>query len=998
MNVRSTVQTLGLTASMLLAVGAGSARPETLPYIVIILADDLGYGDVGVYNPKAAFPTPNLDKMASDGMLFTDAHSPATVCTPTRYSLQTGRMAFRTGYSSVFEGPGGPSLIEPTRLTIAGMLRESGYTTALYGKWHIGLTWVDSDGRRIEGQDVAAARRIDYELSTPLPDGPVHRGYDYFFGTPNCPTTDPLYVYIDQDQVPVPATGLLNKETLPDHPFAWDNDRGMVAPGYLFEEADLLFLEKSLGFMRDHRKRSPDAPFFLVLSTQAAHAPSFPAPEFKGRTSAGPHGDFIFELDAIVGRVLGALADLGIDDDTLVMFSSDNGPEVRNTVLMRENYDHDAARPWRGMKRDGWEGGHRVPFIARWPGRIAPGSVSDQTMTLTDVMATVASIVGVALPDDAAEDSYDMLPVLLGLQDEDEPVRPYTLTQSTRGQLQIRRGPWKYLDHRGSGGNNYARRERQRYQLPEREPGAPGQLYNLDDDPGETTNLYYKRPDIVKELQALLEETKSSGRSAPLGRSPLSVSEPPEPRPLEGERGVSFHFQTDFPPEEFQARRARVFESIGEKGLALLQGAPSVRGSTAFRQTNSFYYLSGVEVPHAYLLLDGRRKRTVLYLPHRDERRERSEGKVLSAEDAVLVEEITGIDAVRPIERLGRDLVGPLLRPPAPALYTLLSPAQHGAESRDGRLIGIAGRVADPWDGRPSREGHFVHLLRTRYPQLPIRDLTPILDELRHIKSAREIGLIRRASEIAGLGIMEAMRSTRAGLYEYQLAAAARYVFLANGARGEGYHPITASGTNAFFGHYHRNDAILRDGDLVLMDYAPDYRYYTSDVTRLWPVSGEFTREQRPLYGFIAAYRDALLKRIRPGVTPDEILDAAREDMRGVLESTEFAKPSHEQAARDALDFRGHLSHPVGMAVHDVGRYRGRLLEPGLVFSVDPMMWVRDERLYIRVEDVVAVTEEGVENFTWFVPTGPDEIEALQREEGVLQKVPPVEKSFAAGR
>ncbi len=523
---------LGLTAigltGWLLLVGADSCRrPQALPNVVIVLADDLGYGDVGVYNPEAAFRTPNLDEMAREGIRFTDAHSPSTICTPSRYGLQTGRMAFRTGRrSGVFEGPGGPSLIEPSRLTIAGMLRERGYTTALYGKWHLGLTWVDSSGQRIEGQDVAAARRIDYERSTPLPDGPVNRGYDYFFGTPNCPTTDPLYVYIDQDRVPVPATDLLDKSTLPDHPFAWDNDRGMVAPGYLFEGADLLFLDKALGFMRSHRAKSPDRPFFLVLSTQAAHAPSFPAPEFKGRTSAGPHGDFIFELDAIVGRLLGALAELGLEKDTLVMFSSDNGPEVRHTALMRELYRHDGARPWRGMKRDGWEGGHRVPFIARWPGRIAPGSVSAQTMTLTDVMATVASVAGVALPDDAAEDSYDMLPVLLGVQDPAQAVRPYTLTQSFRGQLQVRRGPWKYLDHAGSGGNDYARAELQRYQLPERAPDAPGQLYNLDDDPGETTNLYHDRPDLVKEMQALLAETRSSGRSAPRGRKPLSVPHP----------------------------------------------------------------------------------------------------------------------------------------------------------------------------------------------------------------------------------------------------------------------------------------------------------------------------------------------------------------------------------------------------------------------------------------------------------------------------------------
>ncbi len=207
---------------------------------------------------------------------------------------------------------------------------------------------------------------------------------------------------------------------------------------------------------------------------------------------------------------------LGVADNTLVMFSSDNGPEVRQTVLMRRDYNHDAARPWRGMKRDGWESGHRVPFIGHWPGKIKAGGVSEQTMTLTDVMATVASVVGVSLPDNAAEDSFDMLPVLLGVQDEDTPVRPYTLTQSFRGQLQIRRGPWKYLDHKGSGGNNYDRStDLKPYKLPELAPDAPGQLYNLETDPGETTNLYYKNPEIVKELKALLEMSKSSGRSAP---------------------------------------------------------------------------------------------------------------------------------------------------------------------------------------------------------------------------------------------------------------------------------------------------------------------------------------------------------------------------------------------------------------------------------------------------------------------------------------------------
>ncbi len=453
------------------------------------------------------------------------------------------------------------------------------------------------------------------------------------------------------------------------------------------------------------------------------------------------------------------------------------------------------------------------------------------------------------------------------------------------------------------------------------------------------------------------------------------------------------HYQTDFPPDELAQRRAQVMDAIGADALALLQGAAAAPGFVVFRQSNEFYYLTGLEVPHSYLLLDGQTRRSTLFLPHRDEARERGEGKTLSAEDAELVAKLTGVDQVLGIEKLGRQLYRKLLRPPAPALYTFFSPAEGEAQSRDELLIGFADSIADPWDGRPSREGHFRHLLQTRYPQLELRDLTPVLDRMRIVKSPREVELIRRASQLAGEALLEAMRSTEPGLFEYQLDAAARYVFLVNGARGEGYRSITASGGHAYFGHYYRNDGRLRAGDLVLMDYAPDYRYYTSDVARMWPVSGAFGPRQLQLYGFIVRYHQALMKRIRPGVTADQILDEAAAEMRQVWEETEFSDPAHRAAAQAALDFRGHLSHPVGMAVHDVGSYRGRPLEPGQVFSVDPMLWVHEQRIYMRVEDVVVVTETGVENFTGFVPTGPAEIEAIVRQPGLLQKVPPLRET-----
>jgi Xaa-Pro aminopeptidase len=265
------------------------------------------------------------------------------------------------------------------------------------------------------------------------------------------------------------------------------------------------------------------------------------------------------------------------------------------------------------------------------------------------------------------------------------------------------------------------------------------------------------------------------------------------------------------------------------------------------------------------------------------------------------------------------------------------------------------------------------------------------MDELRIVKSDREIALVRRASQLAGLGLMEAMRSTQAGAYEYQLDAAARYVFQVNGARREGYASITAGGANAWMGHYFHNDAVLKDGDLVLMDYAPDFRYYTSDVARMWPVSGTFTQGQRELCEFILAYRNTLLKHIRPGVTANQVMDESADEMRAYFESATFSKPEYAEAARKALAFRGHLSHPVGMTVHDVGNYKVDLLKPGMVFSIDPMLWVPEEKLYVRMEDVVAVTDSGVENFSDFVPSRLEDIERLMREEGVVQLKPSTE-------
>ena len=510
-----------------------SAQAEALPNIVIVYADDLGYGDLSCYNPKSAYKTPRIDQFAAEGIRFTDAHSPSTICSPSRYGLFSGQQIYRsTGRGGpAFEGPGGPSFLKPGTLTLGDMLKKKGYHTGVFGKWHVGLTWLDKNGKQLGG-GFKTAQLIDYEKSTPLVDGPNMRGFDESFITPNCPATDPLYIYIENGKVPVPADRRHEPTKLPNPggKWRWDNDAGWMAPGYEFVKADLLFFEKMRQFIIEHRRQTPETPFFAVLSTQICHAPVLPAPQFTGVTKAGPRGDFVSEFDTLVSQILDLVAELGIDEQTLILINSDNGPETMHVAWMREDHDHDPAGGWRGMKRDGWEGGHRVPFLARWPGRIPKGQVSDQLTNTTDIFATLASIVGYPLSDDVATDSFDMLPVMLGTQDSKESIRPHLLTQSFAGEFHIRQGTWKYLDHKGSGGNSYSNGILVKYALPEKEPESLGQLYNLAADPGETNNLYFKESAKRQKLQALLQQLKDSGRSAPRSRRPIGIENIPRTR------------------------------------------------------------------------------------------------------------------------------------------------------------------------------------------------------------------------------------------------------------------------------------------------------------------------------------------------------------------------------------------------------------------------------------------------------------------------------------
>lgn len=425
-----------------------------------------------------------------------------------------------------------------------------------------------------------------------------------------------------------------------------------------------------------------------------------------------------------------------------------------------------------------------------------------------------------------------------------------------------------------------------------------------------------------------------------------------------------------FPPEEFAGRRVRLYDAIGD-GVAVLQGAGPLGGFELFRQTNEVLYLTGLEAPQAYVLLDGATREASAYLPNRPEGAAEEE-TLAYAEDADRLCALTGLDGVHPWSTLEQHIADRAV------VYTPSAPAEDRMSSRDVLVHAARRAAADPWDGGGTRQDRFIARLRERRPDAEIRDLSPLLDAMRIIKSPREIAVMRWAGELSARAVLEAMAITRPGLRESDLHGAMHRAFAEGGARGEGYRAIIPAGReNAWDGHYCRNDGPLRDGDLILMDCAPDVCNYTSDIGRMWPVSGRYSPEQRALYGLVVRYHRALMARIRPGVMPREAMRDAAEEVRPWVESTAWPRPTHEAAACRCLEWTGHCSHPVGMAVHDVGAYLDAPFEPGLVFSLDPSLWVPEERLYIRVEDTGVVTTDGFESFTALAPLDLDVAERL---------------------
>jgi arylsulfatase A len=483
------------------------AQSVNNPNIVIILADDLGYGDLGCYNKDSKIPTPNLDALAGEGMRFTDAHAPASVCSPTRYALLTGRYAWRTKLQRGVLGPWGTPLIAPDRITVASLVGRDGYVSACIGKWHLGWDWPTRDGEPpLVGQD----RLSNVDFSQSLTGGPTTRGFDRYFGTdvPNYPP----YCYIENDR----TVGIPSEANRPEF-----NRPGPMLPGWQWVDIMPELTARAVKFITTSASASPRRPFFLYLPLTAPHYPVVPAAKYQGRSQAGDYGDFVAQVDDTVGQVLAAIARAGVADNTLVIFTSDNGPEITGEVRpgaydRARQFQHYSMGSLRGTKRDLWEGGHRVPFLARWPGRIEPGSMSDETICHVDLLATVAAILDVTLPDNAGEDSYSLLPVLRG-QRRDRPIREATVHHSGSGRFAIRRGDWVLIagpggeDNGGTSGEpEWFKRERS-YAALESGPA----LYDLRHDLAERDTLYTQKPEVVRDLKALLEKYLRDGRSTP---------------------------------------------------------------------------------------------------------------------------------------------------------------------------------------------------------------------------------------------------------------------------------------------------------------------------------------------------------------------------------------------------------------------------------------------------------------------------------------------------
>ncbi|MBI1356021.1 MAG: sulfatase-like hydrolase/transferase [Acidobacteria bacterium] len=502
-----------LLATLLLYSGSCAPAPaaERPPNLVIVFADDMGYGDPQVYNDRSRIPTPHIDALAERGMRFTDAHTASSVCTPSRYGLLTGRYPWRSRLPvGIVDSWGGP-VIDADRLTLGKMLQQKGYATACIGKWHLGWDWPLRGGGylsdELEGVNVPAARqeatglRIDF--SRPIRSGPVTRGFDYYFGddVPNFPP----YAFLENDRVLTAPTDRM--------PAQKGQRVGPMTPNWDLFAVQPTIAARAIEWLEE-RAAEPEKPFFLYMPLLGPHTPIVPSYPYRGRSDAGQYGDWAHQMDAMLGRVVETLERTGQMENTIVVFSSDNGSPARSglgtfgqTNTVTELYSHVPNAPWRGLKADAWEAGHRVPLVIRWDGRIRAGVANDVTVCLTDLFATVAELFGVELPDDAGEDSFSLAPLLLANRSE-RYARRQIVHHSHQGLFAIRKGDWKLILGSGSGGFSQPRG-----QIVEPGQEGPMQLYLLTEDPSERRNRIEEFPARKQELLDELGSLIRNGRS-----------------------------------------------------------------------------------------------------------------------------------------------------------------------------------------------------------------------------------------------------------------------------------------------------------------------------------------------------------------------------------------------------------------------------------------------------------------------------------------------------
>jgi len=454
---------------------------EERPNVVVILADDMGWGDPGSYNINSKIPTPNIDRLAQEGMKFTDAHSPSSVCTPTRYGILMGRYAWRThmefgvtqGYSKLFP--------DTSRTSIADVFQKAGYRTGGVGKWHLGL---------------GSEEPLDY--SKPLSPGPLDLGYDYWYGIPASLDMEPYLFFENDRSVELPTERI--EDSMPCCIGGFFRG-GPIAPSFKHIDVLPVTVQKAQSFI----ERNAANPFFLFVAFASPHTPWLPTSDFIGHSEAGEYGDFMAQTDHGVGQIMQSLEQAGVDENTLVIFASDNGPYWRQEE--KDQFDHLSQGAWRGMKADIWEGGHRVPFVVRWPNQVKPGLISEEPISLVDIMHTTAGAAGIDFSSEVGPDSFDLTPILMG---EGASARSSLVMQSSLGMYAIRSGDWKLIFGEGSGGFTKVDPLASSAVV---ELGQGGQLYNLREDPEEAINLYSEKPDLVEELTQMFLETKEKGRS-----------------------------------------------------------------------------------------------------------------------------------------------------------------------------------------------------------------------------------------------------------------------------------------------------------------------------------------------------------------------------------------------------------------------------------------------------------------------------------------------------